>query len=209
MCSNVGGHTEWYAAYAFVPMLAVLLDLHLRGCSLTKNKDDVLHPAGMSLAEALRRFGPSGANTTAPKSGHTRSEYRDNAGWLAYSERNFATVRAWWEDRRHRLLSIGGPEPDQDNALQRTVRYTPASGQETNPQGTEWDDLLRCASVRLRLSSTALRCNFVDHVEVPADGGPVAVVFRLENDFFSDFNPERFVPATDLPRRIHRWVAGL
>ena len=43
----------------------------------------------------------------------------------------------------------------------------------------------------------------------PGRDAPVAIAFRLENDFFSDFNPERFIPAADLPRRIHRWVAGL
>ena len=100
-CSDgdLGGYTEWYAACAFAPMLAALLDLLQRSRA---SAPGALPSVGMSLAEALRQPGEVPNNDADPAAIQPSPMHRENAGWLAYSE----TI-SWLFSRGGRNTSTG------------------------------------------------------------------------------------------------------
>ena len=216
-CSDVGGHTEWYALRAFTPMLATLLDLihKIRSAnSVVGRSMSCLSAKGMSLAEALRQ--PA---TIATEDGYLvvpefQSRLCDDQSWLNYSEANFTFVRAWVETRWDRLMSITPRLPPTKQNLRRTLRFSDATETANDQQpdseqtsGAEWYELCTHANVWLRGRSNFIGRNYFYREETLPIAGSFTVGFRL-GPFF-EFAPERFLPHTDLPRRIRQWVATL
>ena len=217
-CSDVGGHTEWYAIRAFVPMLATLVSLLQKSRVASSGNGSPLcgrAPGGMSLAQALREpasiITPDDSFIEMPKH---QSKVCDAGSWLDYSEANFAFVRAWVEARRDRLVSITPPMPKSRSDFRRTLVFRAVGNNACERQTdsatatkAEWFDLCAHASVWLRARANFMcRSYFYCEYTLP-DSGKFAVGFRFTPFFQS--SPERFTPHTDLPRRICQWAATL
>ena len=217
-CSDVGGHTEWYAIRAFVPMLATLMSLLQKSRVASSSSGNPLcgrAPGGMSLAQALREpatiITPDDSFIEMPK---PQSKVCDAGSWLDYSEANFAFVRAWVEARRDRLVSITPPVPKSSTDFRRTLVFRAVGNNACERQTdsataakAEWFDLCAHASVWLRARANFMCRSYFYHEYTPPDSGKLAIGFRFSPFFRSA--PERFTPHTDLPRRICQWAANL
>ena len=223
--NDVGGLKEWYHLHVFTSMQATLLSLLQRDFDPRHPEYDpsapFVPPCGVSLTEALRQAAASLRPVQPPPDPEERARLHaaeEGAAWLEYSEENFRHVRTWVQCRWPWEVSLSPVTAGPGGTRRRTLCFSLLSKcwyppeECTNPFLTDppmhWRDLYACAHLRLRSrGGEYLERRYFEPTSASSSGGTLAVTFVLDDLF--DRNPAGFAPATDLPRRIRRWLVEL